>query len=300
MNLKSNIIKKGDFMEEANNQVRKVSTIGIIFNIMLLVIKLIVGIMSSSQAMIADGINSAGDIFASFMAFVGSKISSKPSDEDHPYGHGKAEYIFSEVIGISMLLAGYSMIVSSIESIFNGSKIVFSAYLIVACVITIITKFSMFLYAKAIYKKNKSILIKASMEDHRNDIFVTTGTIIGVVCGAIGFNFIDGIIGSIISLWISYCGIKLLKESYDVLMDKTFEDDEKEKISKVPLKFSEVMHVDSINAKPVGNKYIVILKISMNGNITLRYSHDIAGKIKEIILEEFENIYDVVIHVNPH
>ena len=114
MNLKSNIIKKGDFMEEANNQVRKVSTIGIIFNIMLLVIKLIVGIMSSSQAMIADGINSAGDIFASFMAFVGSKISSKPSDEDHPYGHGKAEYIFSEVIGISMLLAGYSMIVSSI------------------------------------------------------------------------------------------------------------------------------------------------------------------------------------------
>ena len=77
-------------------------------------------------------------------------------------------------------------------------------------------------------------------------------------------------------------------------------DDEKEKISKVPLKFSEVMHVDSINAKPVGNKYIVILKISMNGNITLRYSHDIAGKIKEIILEEFENIYDVVIHINPH
>ncbi len=287
-------------MEDKNNEVKKVSIIGIIFNLILLILKLIVGFLSKSQAMIADGINSAGDIFASLMSYIGSKISSKPNDEDHPYGHGKAEYIFSEIIGISMIIAAYSMIVSSVESIINKNEIVFSYYLIIVCVITILVKLGLFLYTKYLYNKNNSILIKASMEDHRNDMAVTTGTIIGIVFSLFGFNFVDGIIGSIISFWIGFVGIKLLKDSYDVLMDKNLDKDSQDSISKIALLFKEVIHVDSIRAKPVGNTYIIILKISMDGNMTLNDSHKISGKIKEKILQEHGYVSDVVIHVNPH
>ena len=287
-------------MEEKNLQIKKASVIGIIFNFILLVLKLIMGFISKSQAMIADGINSAGDIFASLMSYIGNKISAKPNDDDHPYGHGKAEYIFSEIIGISMIIAAYSMVVSSIKSIINKDEIIFSYYLVIVCLITIITKISLYLYTKFLSKKNSSILIKASMEDHRNDIFVTIGTLIGVISGVFGIGFVDGIIGCCISIWIGYVGINLLRESYDVLMDKSMDKEQEEKISSIVMTFDDVLHIDSMRAKPIGNTYIIMLKISMDGNMTLSKSHKISGKIKEKILNEIEYVSDVIIHVNPH
>ena len=287
-------------MENKNLEVKRVSFMGILCNFLLLCLKLIVGFMANSQAMIADGINSAGDIFSSFMSYIGSKISSKPIDDDHPYGHGKAEYIFSEIIGLSMILAAYSMCVSSIKSIINNNEVVFSIYLIFTCGFTIITKLCMFLYARHAYKKNDSILIKASMEDHRNDMVITCGTIIGIFSSFLGIHAVDGVIGAIISLWIGYVGIKLLIESYDVLMDKTLDKQSTEKIISIATSYEEVLHVDSIKAKPIGNTYIIILKVSMDGKMLLESSHKIAGKIKEDILIQDKKISDVIIHVNPH
>ena len=198
-------------MNEKAKCIRNVSVVGIIFNIFLLIIKIIVGVISNSQAMIADGLNSAGDIFASLMSYIGNKISSRPNDENHPYGHGKAEYIFSFVISAVMIAVSFSMMKSSIISIIYSSKLNFSYTLIIVCLITIITKLLLYIYARANYKKFNNILIKASMEDHRNDMLLTTGTLIGIMCSKFGYYFVDGIIGSLISLWILFIGIKLVK-----------------------------------------------------------------------------------------
>ncbi|MDD3303408.1 MAG: cation diffusion facilitator family transporter [Clostridia bacterium] len=287
-------------MQEKNKEVKKISIVGIIFNFLLLIIKLIVGILSNSQSMIADGLNSAGDIFASLMSYVGNKISAKPIDREHPYGHGKAEYIFSWIISISMIMAALAMMNSSIQSIINNGELHFSYYLIIVCCITIITKVLLYIYAKSKYSKNKSILIKASMEDHRNDIFVTTGTLLGILASSLGFYYIDGIVGTLISLWIGYAGIRLFKSSYDVLMDTDIEEERKNAIYKELNECENILHVDSLNSKPVGDKYIIILKISMNGNLTLNESHRIAGVLKEQLLNKFDYIYDIIIHINPH
>ena len=119
---------------------KKASIIGIIFNIFLLVIKGIIGFITNSKAMIADTFNSAGDILSSFMTFIGNKIASKPSDDDHNLGHGKAEYIYSMLISIIMIFMSLIVLKDSIVSIFIKSKYEFSIFIIIVCVITIITK----------------------------------------------------------------------------------------------------------------------------------------------------------------
>ena len=291
-------------MQDASNNnqnvVKKVSIIGVTLNFILLCLKLFIGLISRSQAMIADGVNSAGDIFASFMSYVGAKLSSKPNDEDHPYGHGKAEYLFSQFISISMIIAAAIMIDNSIKSIIGHEKLTFSIWLIVVCIITIITKLCLYIYTRLQYKKYNSILIKASMEDHRNDIVITLGTIIGIISSLFGIYFIDGIVGILISIWIGLVGIKLLKESYGVLMDTSISKEEQENIISMSKKYPDILHVDSIVSKPIGNSYIIILKISMDGEKTLGYCHMISGKLKEDIINKFDYVHDVIIHINPH
>lgn len=287
-------------MELKNREIKKVSMIGILFNFILLVLKLVTGFVFRSQAMIADGLNSAGDIFASAMSLIGNKIASKPRDADHPYGHGKAEYIFSQLIGISMLLAAVAMLYSAIESILVGAQLSFSYYLIGASFVTMIVKFSLFLYTRSQYLKFHSILLRASMEDHRNDMLVTTGTIIGIVAGMYGWYSVDGWIAIGTSIWIGVVGIKLFKSSYDVLMDKDMDATQKAKMEQDILAYAEVIQIDHFLTKPVGDRYLVILKITMEGELTLNQAHALAGMIKCNMMEQYEEIYDMIIHMNPN
>lgn len=283
-----------------DRNIKKVSALGVCANIFLLVIKGVIGFVSNSQAMIADSLNSAGDIFASVMSFIGAKVSSKPRDNDHPYGHGKAEYIFSFIISISMIVASIIMIKTSLQSIILKSKVDVSLVLFVICIVTIVTKLILFVYTGKKQKETNSILIKASNEDHRNDIFVTIGTLIGIISSYFGFYFIDGIVGILISLWIIVVGIKLLRESYIVLMDTSLDDKTYREIIEFVEEDERILHVDEVLSKPVGNRHIIILKVSMDGDMSLEKAHNIGGKIKEDLMNKFEFICDVIIHINPH
>ena len=118
----------------------------------MLLIKGTIGLLTNSQAMIADSFNSAGDIFSSVMTFIGNKIASKPSDESHNLGHGKAEYIFSLLISLSMILVSVKLLIDSVESLINPEGYTFSWLLIVVCIVTIVTKFSLYIYTHSFEK----------------------------------------------------------------------------------------------------------------------------------------------------
>ena len=160
---------------------KKAGIYGMIGNILLLILKGMVGFLTHSQAMIADAFNSAGDIFASLMTFIGNKIASEPNDEDHNFGHGKAEYLFSMFIGISMILVASKLLYDSAMTFIIGSDLQFSWSLLFVCAVTIITKFSLFLYTKHSYQLHKNILLEANMKDHRNDCIVTSFTLLSSI-----------------------------------------------------------------------------------------------------------------------
>ena len=279
--------------------VKIASILGIICNIFLLVIKGIIGLITNSQAMIADAFNSTGDIFSSVMTFIGNKIASVPSDEDHNLGHGKAEYIFSMLMSIVMLLTSLLVLKSAVLSIISNTRYEFSYFLIVVCIITIVTKFLLYLYTNRIAKKHNNLLIKANSKDHRNDCFMTSLTLISCICSYYNIKYIDGIVGIMITIWIMVSSVLIFIESYNVLMDKSISDDTKKKVLEIVKNHDEVLRVQHFNSTPVGYKYQISFTIFVDGNMSTFESHEIANYLEKEIIKNIEEIYLVVIHVNP-
>lgn len=279
--------------------IKKASLLGVFGNLFLLLIKGIVGFISGSQAMIADAFNSASDILSSIMTFFGQRIASKPKDKDHNLGHGKAEYIYSMLISIIMIIMVFKVFKDSIVNLFTLEKAAFTPWLIVVCALTIIIKIGLFLYTNRLYKKNKSLLLKANRNDHRNDCILTSLNLIACVLGYYGIYFVDSVAGIFISIWIFIVAYKIFIESYDILMDKSIDDETKEKVYKVISAHKEIKKISHFNSTPVGYMYQISFTIFVDGNLSTFDSHEIANNLEKEIDKMFPEIYLTVIHVNP-
>ncbi len=275
------------------------SIIGIIGNLFLLIIKSTIGFMTSSHAMIADAFNSAGDIIASLMTFIGNRIASIPSDNDHNLGHGKAEYIYSMLISIIMILMGLSVFKDAFNSIFYHASLHFSIWLVVVCIITIIVKFNLFIYTDNLAKKYNNLLVKANSKDHRNDCFITFFTLISSILTYFKVPCFDGVIGSLIAFWMIVTSMKIFKESYDVLMDTSISEQTKKRVYEIIEGHKEIKKITHFNSTPVGYRYQISFTIYVDGNLSTFDSHKIADNLEKEIAKKLDEIYLTVIHVNP-
>ena len=283
---------------ERYSDVKKSNLAGMLGNIFLLIIKLIIGLLSKSQALIADAVNSAGDIFSSIMSTIGTKIASFPEDDDHNFGHGKAEYIFSLFIGISMIVVATKLLYDSGKSIFEQKEVAYANLVIIICIITITLKICLFFYTRMLAKRTKSILIEALETDHRNDAILTTFTLISTILNIYGIYWLDGIVGMGISIIICISGAKIFFESYNVLMDSSIDEKTKEQILEITKKYKEIKKIDHFTSKPVGYKFLISISIYVDGNMSTFDSHKIADDLEKEI-NKLENVYLAIIHVNP-
>ena len=249
---------------------KKAGILGIIGNVFLLIIKATIGIISNSQSMIADSANSAGDIFASLMTYIGGKIAKEPKDRTHNFGHGKAEYIFSLFISISMIMVSLKILLDSIISLIFKHTFEPSFILIIVCIITIFIKLLLYLY--------------------RNDCIVTSFTLMSCVLAYYKIFWLDGIVGAGISIWICYTGINIFIESFNILMDKSLDSKTEELIIDTIKTYKDVKKIDDISSSPVGYQYVVFITIYVDGNMTTFDSHKLADSIEESI-NEIEKIY---------
>lgn len=277
---------------------RIASILGILGNLFLLIIKGIIGLITHSQAMIADSINSASDIVSSVLTYVGNRIASKPRDDDHHLGHGKAEYIYSMLISILIIMVAVSVFKDSLLSFWRVNEFNFSFWYIVVCVVTILTKLVLFLYTNHLYKKYHNLLILANSRDHRNDMIVTLFTLLSGVFVYFNIYWVDSLVGLGISIFILIAGIKVFIESYNVLMDKAMSEETEKEVMDIIAKYSEVKKIQHFNATPVGYMYQVSFTIFVDGNMSTYESHDIANKLEKEI-SALDDIYLTIIHVNP-
>ena len=279
-------------------QTKKAGLFGILGNLFLLIIKGTVGFLFKSQSMIADAANSAGDIFASLMTFIGNKIASEPQDKSHNFGHGKAEYIFSMFISISMIVIAFKLLYDSIYTLIYGSELIFSWFLVIVCLITIAVKLALFLYTNRLAKKFENILLEANRNDHRNDCIVTTFTLISILLTFANIYWFDGIVGIGISIWICLTGVKIFMESYNVLMDISLDEKTKEIIMDLAHSYKEIQKIDEISSTPVGHQYVVVLTIYVDGNMSTFKSHELADQL-ELSVSGLDKIYRAIVHVEP-
>lgn len=279
-------------------QTKKAGLFGILGNLFLLIIKGTVGFLFKSQSMIADSANSAGDIFASLMTFIGNKIASEPQDKSHNFGHGKAEYIFSMFISISMIVIAFKLLYDSIYTLIYGSELIFSWFLVIVCLITIVVKLALFLYTNRLSKKFENILLEANRNDHRNDCIVTTFTLLSILLTFANIYWFDGIVGIGISIWICLTGVKIFMESYNILMDISLDEKTKEIIIDLAHSYKEIQKIDEISSTPVGHQYVVVLTIYVDGNMSTFKSHELADQL-ELSVSGLDKIYRAIVHVEP-
>ncbi len=284
---------------ERSKVVKRASIWGIVGNIFLLIIKGIIGFITNSQAMIADFFNSAGDVFASFMTLIGNKVASKPNDDDHNLGHGKAEYIYSMLISLVMMGTSLVVLKDAVLSLFSRGDVTFSIWLIVVCMVTIGVKFLLYRYTIGLSRRYNNLLLKSNAMDHRNDCVITLCNLISCILSIWGIGFVDGIVGSGISIWIMITSLMIFRESYDVLMDKAIAVDKKQDIYAIIDGYDEILKVTHFNSVPIGYKYQVSFSIFVDGKMSTFDSHAIADKLEKEISKKIPDVYLTVIHVNP-
>lgn len=197
-----------------------------------------------------------------------------------------------------MIFVASKLLFDSIMSLVYKEVFIFSWFLVIVCIVTIIVKLSLYLYTNILVKKYNNILLEANMKDHKNDCIVTTFTLISILLSFFDIFWFDGIVGIGISLWICYTGIKIFIESYNILMDISIDTDTEKLILDLAHSYKDIKKVDNISSSPVGYQYIVVMTIYVDGNMSTFNSHNLADSLEQDITK-LDKIYKTIIHVNP-
>ena len=197
-----------------------------------------------------------------------------------------------------MIAVSLKLLIDSITSLVYKNVLTYSIYLVIVCIATIVIKLFLFIYTNKLAKKFNNILIKANSKDHFNDCIVTSFTLISIILASKGIYWVDGTVGIGIALWICYTGIKIFIESYNVLMDISIDEHTKDIILDLIHNYKEIKNIENLYSTPSGYKYIITLTIFVDGNMSTYDSHSLADSLEQDI-KALENVYDVIIHVNP-
>ena len=287
--------------EEVVKTAVKVSTVSIVVNVTLSLLKLAAGIIGQSMAMLSDAIHSLSDVVGSVIVIIGVKIAKKKEDHEHQYGHDKIECLASLALGAILLCTGVFLIYEGVKKIATGEHISTPGVIaLIAAIVSIVTKEAMYWYTKINAKKINSDALKAEAWHHRSDALSSVGSLIGIGGAMLGLKLLDPIMAGIIGALIIKVAIDLSKEAVDKMIDKACDDEIEEEMEKQVLAVDGVMGLDLIKTRMFGTKIYVDIEISADGNLLLSESHHIAEDVHDVIEEKFPEVKHCTVHVNPY
>ena len=285
---------------------KKIAWISVISNIILTLGKLFIGWYGNSDAVFADGIHSAADVFASVIVLLVIKIANKPADKEHPYGHGKAEVIVSGIVGILLFLVSIYVVYEGIAGFFH--EVETPSYLAMwVAIISYVTKIILYRSSLKVAKEHNSKAIEAIAFDHKADIVASIAAAIGVLLSIMGERFDIFILhygDKAASIFVAYLIFKISKEmlmeAFDILLERNIDAATLQEYMNVVNEFPEVKRIDRIRAREHGHYILVDLRISIDHFKTIKEGHDLAKLIKGRMMERYDNIEEVLIHLNPY
>jgi cation diffusion facilitator family transporter len=285
---------------ERFNSANRVIQVGFWVNAGLMTMKLLAGHFGRSEAVFADGMESAADFIALLSSMIALRIGSKPFDEAHPYGHGKAESLAAMVVSLVIFATGGWILFRSAHTIVDGTYEVPGAVAVAAAFLTIITKEALFRYTSGAGTRLGSPAILASAKDHRKDAITSVSTLVGVTGAYFGLTIMDPIAAGLTSFFIFHIGYETFMSAAHDLMDGRLEDACVGDIVTIAEKVPGVEHVHEIRCRRSGQDLIVDLKLDMDPEMSVRRSHAIATEVKRLVFEQVAHVGDVMIHINPH
>ncbi len=284
----------------------KVTLVGSLVNFLLVVFKFFAGIMGHSAAMLADAVHSLSDFITDIIVIAFVRISSKPEDEGHDYGHGKYETLATAIIGIILLFVGFGILWNGATSIYhflNGASLPEPGMLaLIAALISIVFKEILYQYTIFEGKKLNSQAVLANAWHHRSDALSSIGTAIGIG-GAIllgnHWRVLDPIAAVIVSLFIMKVAVQLLIPCVEELLEKSLPAEVEDKIQETILSFPGVSSPHHLRTRRIGNYYAIEVHVRMNGKIPLEEAHHTATAIENKLRELFGRGTHIGIHVEP-
>lgn len=274
------------------------SVVGIITNFVLFSIKLVAGLLSNSVSITADAVNNLSDSGSSLVTLVGFKISGKPADEQHPYGHARMEYISGLIVSFIIIFLGLQLVRSSIVKILHAEDLEFNLLTIAILVVSILLKLWLCLFSRKIGKIIDSSTLFATAADSRNDILATSAVLISIIIYRItGYN-LDGYIGTIVSIFIVISGVQIAIETVSPLLGKAPSKELVEKCYRKILSYEGIVGIHDLNIHNYGEgKCYASVHCEVSADQDIMVSHDIIDNIERDFLEE-EGIH-LVIHLDP-
>ncbi|WP_068674743.1 cation diffusion facilitator family transporter [Oceanobacillus sp. Castelsardo] len=272
--------------------------VSIISYIGLSVLKLYIGNVSNSEALKADGLNNITDILASIAVLIGLKLSQKPADEDHPYGHWKAEMVASMIASFIMMVVGIQVMIGAITLIYQGGHEppdILSAWV---GVFSAVVMFFVYRYNKNLAKKIKSHSVMAAAKDNLSDSWVSVGTAIGILGSQFNIPWLDPLTAIVVAILICKTAWDIFKGASHQLTDG-FDQNLLNSYKKTILQVQGVKGVKDLKARNYGNNVVVDAVILVNSTLDIKDAHDISSKV-ERKLKEVNDIYNVHVHVEPN
>jgi cation diffusion facilitator family transporter len=291
--------------DERYQQVQFAAWVGIIGNIILALIKGVVGWLAGSRALVADAVHSASDVVGSVAVLIGVRAAKLPPDEDHPYGHGKAESIAAIIVAVLLFIVGFEIALSAIKS-FNEPIAVPGIIAIYAVIFSIVVKELMFRYKYRLGKKYRSEALITDAWHHRSDVFSSIAALLGIGASILGgyigipwLVYADPLAGIFVAGLILKMAWGLGKQSIHNAMDHVLHDEDTIEMRKTALAVEGVLKIDEFLAREHGHYVIIDIKIAVDPHITVEQGHAIGKKVKEQLVK-IEHVQDVRIHINPY
>lgn len=275
-----------------------VSTIG---NALLSAAKIVVGLISGSLAVVSDGIDSATDVIISIVMIFTARIMSKPPSPQYVYGYEKAEGIATKVLSLVIFYAGVQMLISSVQSLFSTEEKELPGIIaIYVTVFSIIGKLGLSLYQYRQGKRINSSLLIANAKNMQNDVIISVGVLAGLFFTfVLELPILDSVAGLIISLFIIKTSVGIFMDSNVDLMDGVKDVSVYNKIFEAVEKIPGASNPHRVRSRQIGNMYMIALDIEADGNISLNEAHNIAEAVEDSIKKTVENVYDIVVHIEP-
>jgi len=279
--------------------------VSLISNVFLTIIKIVVGILFNSQVLIADGVHNGADVIASLASLTSMRISARPADEDHPYGHGKAEVLASLIVAIILALAGLYIAYHSVELLFEPPE---DAHVLAlaAAFVSLVWKQALYVYTIRLGKMTNSKGLIATAYDHLADVYASIAAVVGIGLALLGERYDipyteygDPVAGIIVALLVLKLALQMGRESMHILMETNVAQEKLEQYAMLVISVPQVKRIDRLRAREHGHYILVDVRVGVPGYLTIQEGHDISRQIKGSIMAHHADVDEVLVHLNP-
>ncbi len=272
--------------------------VGIVVNVIICCVKFFIGYLTGSIAITADAINNLSDAGSSAVTLFGFKISNKPADKEHPFGHGRVEYITSLIVSFIVLFMSFELAMSSVEKIMNPQAVKFSTVSAVILGVSILGKLWLALFNRKLGKKIDSAAMTAVVKDSIGDIAATSATLIALVISKFTELPIDGYLGVFVSLFVFWAGFSILREATGTLLGKPPTKEFVDELQSEILAYDGVMGIHDLMLHDYGpGRFFGSVHVEVSGDVDINISHDLIDNIEKEIYDKMGII--LVIHMDP-